>query len=166
MSQLSFSSIPGFFDLDDTLIAAGEPLTDDAIQKISHNAKAGAVRFEEIYMGFFKHGDTVGTPASPVDGYSYARAEIHYRWNIYSTRAPAAGFVSGQATPPSVSSSQGSAGGGLDGIYTLRIWDINDLTGEVSINTNYSDGSTETTTNDGIMKVYAMCQRLSVNEAN
>ena len=52
MSQMLMSSIPGFFDLADSTIAGGRPLTDYALAKISHNAKFGAVRCEIIYMGF------------------------------------------------------------------------------------------------------------------
>lgn len=159
MSQLTFSSIPGFFDLLDSAIAAGQPLTDDAITKISHNAKAAAVRNERIYMGFFKHGDTVGLPTSPVDGYSYARSEVQYDFTRYAIRAPAAGFVSGQAARPAQASSQPAS------LYWF-VTDINDSTGVVFMQTNYWDGSHETPTNDGIVKVYAVCQRLSVNEAN
>src|SRR5690348_2138455 len=160
MSQLTFASIPGFFDIADTVIAAGQPLTDDAIQKISDNAKAAAVRNERIYMGFYKHGDTIGLPTSPVDGYAYQRAEVQYDWVRYSSRAPGGGFVSGQAAAPTPSSSQPAA------IYDLGAWDIDDSTGLVSLHTSYWNGSTETSTHDGIVKVYAVCQRLSVNEAN
>lgn len=159
MSQLTFSSIPGFFDLADTAIAAGQPLTDDAITKISHNAKAAAVRNERIYMGFFKNGDTVGLPSSPVDGYSYSRAEVQYDFTRYAIRAPAAGFVSGQAARPAQANSQPA------GLYWF-VTDVDDATGAVFMQTSYWNGSTETITNDGIVKVYAVCQRLSVNEAN
>src|SRR3974377_403446 len=100
MSQLSFSSIPGFFDLGDSAIAAGQPLTDDSIAKISHKAKFGAVRCEIIYMGFFTAGNTVGTPTSPVDGYTYSRSEVMYIPILASSRSPAARFTPGQAAFP------------------------------------------------------------------
>ena len=32
MSQLTMASIPGFFDIADSAIAGGQPLTDDSIQ--------------------------------------------------------------------------------------------------------------------------------------
>jgi hypothetical protein len=159
MSQLTFSSIPGFFDLQDSAIASGQPLTDDAIQKISHNAKAGAVRNERIYMGFFKNGDVVGVPRSPVDGYQYSRSEVQYDFVRYAIRGPAGGFVSGQAARPAPANSQPA------GVYWF-VTDIDDSTGQVFMQTSYWDGSHETITNDGIVKVYAVCQRLSVNQAN
>ena len=49
MSQLTLGSIPGFFDLADSAIAAGQPLTDDSMLKISHNAKFGTVRSKLIF---------------------------------------------------------------------------------------------------------------------
>src|SRR5579875_2738055 len=75
MSQLTFTAIPGFFDLADSAIAGNQPLTDDSLQKISHNAKFAAVRCEVIFMGFYANGNTVPAPVSPVDGYVYSRAE-------------------------------------------------------------------------------------------
>jgi hypothetical protein len=161
MSQLTFASIPGFFDLGDAAIAGGQALTDDAIAKISHNAKFGAVRCERIYMGFYKHGDTVGTPPSPVDGYAYTRAEIQYDFRVFSTRAPGLGFVSGQAARPPIASAQNSS-------FYFGNYDIDDSTGLVYCETHYFDQGVqpETTTNDGILKVYALCQRSSLNVAN
>ncbi len=160
MAQLTFASIPGFVDLPDSAIAADQALTDDSIQKISHNAKFGAVRYEMIYMGFFKHAATVGTPVSPVDGYVYAQAEVLYSWARYATRAPGAGFVNGQKTPPTQASSQPA------NLY-WELDDINDATGVVSLQTSYFvQGGAETQTNDGIIKVWANCQRSSVNVAS
>lgn len=161
MAQLILAEIPGVVDLPDSTIAADQPLTDYSIQKISNNAKFGAVRCEIIFMGFYHHGDTVLTPISPVDGYAYARGEVQYLWTMYSNRAPGAGFVAGQQAPPSQASAQ------TERLYNFPgPWDINDATGLVSLRTTYWNGSTETVTNDGIIKVYAMCQRLSVNAAN
>jgi len=61
MSQLTLSSIPGFFDISDSALAGGQPLTDDTMLKISHNAKFAAVRTELLFMGFFQPGDAVPT---------------------------------------------------------------------------------------------------------
>ncbi len=163
MSQLTFSAIPGFFDIADAAIVGGQPLTDDSIAKISHNAKFSAVRCEIIYMGFFANGNTVPTPVSPVDGYAYSRAELMYVWSIYSNRAPAAGFVPGQAAAPGQASSQTGALFNFPGTY-----DINDATGLVTLAMSYTTAlpPNEVRANDGIIKVYALCQRSSVNVAN
>ncbi len=160
MAQLTFSAIPGFADLADTLLGADKTVTDDVVLKLSQNAKFGAVRCEMIYMGYYKHGDVVPVPASPVDGYVYVRAELLYDFRLYSTRAPGAGFVSGQATPPAISASQPA-----NLYYFLN--DIDDSTGLVtSIVSYYRQGGAETVSNDGIVKVYAICQRSSVNVAS
>jgi hypothetical protein len=158
MSQLVLSAIPGFFDLADSAIAAGKPLTDDTMLKISHNAKFSAVRGKLIFMGFYANGNTVPTPIDPDDGYAYSRAECQFVWTIYSNRAPATGFVPGQATPPPISSSQPGQ------LYNFPGgWDINDVTGLVTLwTTYYNPGGAETINNDGIIKVYAICLRSSL----
>jgi hypothetical protein len=162
MSQLTWSTINGYFDLDDTVLDPDQPVTDDLLKKMNHNAKAGAVRCEIIYMGFYKHGNTVGVPSSPVDGYAYSRSEITYLWTEYSNRTPAGGFTPGQATPPALNSSNG--GGGYVQFFSI---DINDSTGVVSISREYhvQDGGSTSTT-DGTIKAWALCQRQSVNQAN
>lgn len=157
MSQLNMAASPGFVDTDETLIDADSVLTDDVMIQICQNAKFAAVRCERIFMGFFKNGDTVGTPSSPVDGYAYSQEEILYDYSIYSSRAPAADFVSGQGLPPSISSSQPA------NTYWWRI-DIDDATGQVLCEMSYyKQGGAETISHDGILKVYALCQRQSVN---
>jgi len=162
MSQLTLSAIPGFFDLADSAIAAGQPLTDDSMLKISHNAKFGAVRSKLIFMGFYANGNTIPTPIDPDDGYAYSRAECQFIWMIYSNRSPAPGFVPGQASPPAQSSSQPA------NLYNFPGgWDVNDATGLVTLRTTYyTPGGAETVTNDGIIKVYAVCLRLSQSSAN
>src|SRR5579863_10202831 len=103
MSQMLMSSIPGFFDLADATIAGGQPLTDYALAKISHNAKFGAVRCEVIYMGFYGPGDTVNPPVSPVDGYAYAYAECLFIPLLYSTRSRTPTRESGISLYPRIS---------------------------------------------------------------
>jgi len=160
MSQLTMANIPGFFDIADSAIAGGQPLTDDSIQKISHNAKFGAVRCELIYMGFFQNGNTVGVPTSPVDGYTYARSEVIYIPILASGRSPAAGFTPGQAAFPSLATTDPGTGNLIISPYQL---DVNDTTGIVTCQTYWSVSGAE---NQGTLKVYALCQRSSVNTAN
>lgn len=157
MSQMLMSEIPGFFDLADSAIAGGQPLTDYALAKISHNAKFAAVRCEILYMGYYGNGDTVQPPVSPVDGYRYGYPECFFLWMRYSNRAPQPGYAPGQASPPAQSNSQ------ADVIYNYGPWDINDANGRVSLHTTYWHNGQEIVTNDGIVKVFAICQRLSVN---
>jgi hypothetical protein len=75
----------------------------------------------------------------------------------YSNRPPQAGYTPGQATPPAQAINQPSS------IYNFGPWDINDANGLVSLQTTYWDGKVETVTHDGTVKVFAVCQRLSVN---
>ncbi len=160
MSQLTFSSIPGFFDIADSVLAGGQPLTDDAILKISHNAKFGTVRCEVIYMGFYTSGNTVAAPVSPVDGYAYTRAECMFIPIFASSRQPGGGFVPGQATFPTLSPGDLGTGNLIAVPYQL---DINDATGVVLCQVYFSGNGAQ---NQGTVKVYAICQRSSVNASN
>ena len=160
MSQLTFSQIPGFFDISDTLLAGGQPLTDDDMTKISHNAKFAVVRTELLFMGFYKPGDTVPTPVSPVDGYAYSRAECLYLPILVSTRSPAAGFVSGQASFPVLANNDPGQGNLIVVPYQL---DIHDSTGVLTCQTYWSGSGAE---NQGSVKVYCVGVRSSVNVAN
>jgi hypothetical protein len=161
MSQLTLASIPGFFDLSDSALAAGQPVTDDSLLKISHNAKFGVVRSKLIFMGFYANGNTVPTPVDPDDGYAYSRSECQFIWLIYSNRAPAAGFLPGQQLPPAQANSQPGS------LYNFPSgWDINDATGAVRCYTTYWQSGNEVVSNDGIMKVYAAVCRSTINVSN
>ena len=157
MSQLNFSTIPAFFDIADSVLAGGQPLTDDAILKISHNAKFAAVHTEVIFMGYYQSGDTVPVPMSSVDGYTYSRAECMYVPVLVSSRSPAAGFVSGQTTFPALASDDPGQGSLIMVPYQL---DINDATGAVTCQTYWSTSGPE---NQGVVKVYCIAARSSVN---
>ena len=161
MSQLTLASTPSFFDLADSALGAGQPLTDDSLLKISHNAKFGAVRSKLIFMGFYANGNMLPTPVDPDDGYAYSRAECQFIWLIYSNRAPGAGFVPGCQLPPAQSNSQAGQ------LYNFPGgWDINDSTGAVTCRTTYWQSGNEIVTSDGIMKVYAAVCRNTVNVSN
>lgn len=158
MSQLTFSAIPGFFDLGDGAIAAGQPLTDDSISKISHNAKFGIVRSEEFDMGFYGHGDTVPTPVSPVDGYAYAREECIFKLEFRSSRQPAGGYTPGQASFPVMANSDNGSGNLLCVPYQLY---INPSTGLLTVQVYFSSSGAA---NQGTVKVTCSAQRSSVQD--
>jgi len=167
MSQMLMSEIPGFFDLADGTIAGGQPLTDYALAKISHNAKFGAVRCEVIYMGFYGPGDTVPPPVSPADGYAYSYSECLFIPTLFSTRQPAPGYMPGQATPPALSNIDLGSGNIICAPYEL---DVNDANGKVNVqmyflggNYGSTGGSGNGAFSQGTVKVMAICQRLSVN---
>lgn len=160
MSQLLISpSVTDLIDLPAADIAAGKVLTDLSIQAINQNVKFASMRLESFFLGFFAHGATVnldgmGNPVliSPVDGYTYGVADtIIYDWDLYTNRAPGSGFVNGQLTPPPISSSQA----GNQFWWTAAI----NASAVTVIRVNY-DGAA-TFTNNGILKVYAHCQRQS-----
>ena len=156
---MTLTFTPVYNDPADAEIVGGQPLTDKAIQQISANAKFAAIRCEVIYCGFFWHGCVIQPPSSPVDGYQYLASECSYDWMIYSNRSPDGSFTPGQLTPPAQSSSQPQ-----NGLYNFPgCWEINDLTGVVNLRTSYYSGTgAEEVTTDGIIKVYAFCQRSSV----
>jgi hypothetical protein len=157
MSQLVLSAIPDFSDLADASIAAGKVVTDDTMRKMSHNAKFATVRGKLIFVGFYAHGNIVPTPIDPDDGYAYSRAECQFIFMPFSNRAPASGMIPGQVVPPPQSNSQPGP------LYNWPGgWDINDVTGLVTLWTSYYAHGTETVNNDGIIKVYAVCRRSSL----
>jgi hypothetical protein len=145
MSQLTMASIPGFFDIADSTMVGGQPLTDDTLTKVSHNAKFGAIRHEKIYMGYYASGNTIHLPQSPVDGYQYSY--------------PESGFVPGQLAFPAIANTnQGAA----TGTILMCAYDINDANGLVTITMDYWANAQEYNTNDGFVKVFANCQRSSL----
>ncbi|MDE3180393.1 MAG: hypothetical protein KGM47_12130 [Acidobacteriota bacterium] len=160
MSQLTFSAIPGFFDLADSAIAGNQPLTDDSLQKISHNAKFAAVRCEIIFMGFYTSGNTVPPPVSPVDGYVYSRGECMFIPIFASSREPAAGFIPGQAQFPVLANTDLGTGALVMVPYQL---DVNDATGVITCEVYFGGNGPQ---NQGTVKVYAICQRSSLSENN
>jgi hypothetical protein len=159
MSQLTFSQIPGFFDVADSVIVGGQPLTDDALSKISHNAKFGVVRLEPFYMGFFTNGNTVPTPVSPVDGYAYSRAECLFFLIHASSLSPGAGFVPGQASFPGLAPNAG-AGALLASPYQMFIQaSTAPSPGQITLS-NYYQTSGQVL--EGTLAAYCLGTRLSV----
>jgi hypothetical protein len=157
MSQLTLAEIPGFFDLPDSDLAAGQPVTDYVLTKISNNAKFGVVRPEVFYMGWYANGNTVPTPISAVDGYVYSIQECCFDIVGFASRAPGPGFVAGQQAEPNQASSNSGAGE----LYWFN-YDIDDSTGKVSTRVSYyQPGGAETPTNDGMVKVRCIATRLS-----
>jgi hypothetical protein len=86
-----------------------------------------------------------------------------FSWKIYSNRARQQPYTPGQQYPPPQSNSQPQ-----NNLYNFPGgWDINDLTGVVSLRTSYySGGGAEVVTNDGIIKVHCYAQRSSISVAN
>ncbi len=150
-------------EVPEDLLAVAQPLREQVIQGMSHAAKFAALRCEIIFMGFWASGYTLGLPTSPVDGYVYAQSEVLYRACLFSTLAPAGGFANGQTAVPSL------AGGTLakrtgEGPLYWWIANLDDVTGAtLNYISYYLEGGAETIHGDGILKIYAICQRQSDN---
>lgn len=149
-SQLQISAPPSFTDLADSALAANNALTDTSLQAISRNAKFGCVRCETIYQGFFRNGDLIPMATSPVDAYLYSAAELQYDFQLYCSRAPGSGFISGQKSQPPISFSQ-------PGNPFWWTYDVDIATRTVVCRIAYADGTGFST--DGILKVNSIAQR-------
>ena len=161
MSQLTWATIPGAVDLPDANLAADQPLTDYSLTKISNNAKFAAVRVETFY-GWYKHGEFVAIPTSPVDGYAYSRQELSYDIAAFCTRPPIGSTNGAQAIPQ-----MGPQSGGGTLLWT-RFWvdEKNEASPglvhcEVSYYEQDQPGPDEVQTNDGFVKVRVIATRLS-----
>lgn len=174
MSQLLISAIPGFTDISDAAITSAlgnlaslYPGLLNALLTISHNAKFAAVRPEVIPMGFYGPGDTVPAPPSLVDGYQYSYPECVFVAQLYSMRQPLAGYTPGQVTPPALANLDLGSGNPIVSPYVV---DANDANGKVTLQEYFLGGTYGSdggggggAFNQGTVKVFAICQRLSVN---
>ena len=160
MAQMTFATTPGFVDLPDSALQADQPLTDYDLTKISNNAKFAAVR-PEVFYGWYKNGEMVTIPVSPVDGYVYARQELEYEVASWCSRAPASGAsTNGALTKPA----RADTNGGPGSLFLMDFWveEKNEANpGLVHCDVHYWNSGTETPTNDGFMKVRTIATRLS-----
>ena len=160
MSQLTLATVPGFVDIPDTNLAADQPLTDYSLTKISNNAKFAAVRPEMLY-GWYKNGETVLLPVSPVDGYHYSRAELEYEVAAWCSRSPAGGAATSGATTKPARANSNDASGTL---FLMDFWveEKNEANpGLVHCEVHYWSDGTESATNGGFVKVRTIATRLS-----
>jgi hypothetical protein len=158
MAQLTWATVPGAVDIPDSNLAADEPLTDYALTKISNNAKFAAVRVETFY-GWYRNGETVKIPTSPVDGYVYQRGELEYEIAAWCSRSPA-GATNGALSKPARASANDAPGS----LFLMDFW-VEEKTdpnpGLVHCVVHYWTGSTETPTTGGFVKVRTIATRLS-----
>ncbi len=163
MSQMKISMIPGCSDIPDTLFYSGKIAWEDIFIKICETGKFSVVRWETIFMGYYRSGATVGQPVSPVDGYQYSPQEVRYDFSVFTTRGAGPNFINGQALVPTFALGQISNNQPAN-LYWPAM-DIDDITGQVTNTVSYfAQGRVpETITGDGILKVDAICQRQSLN---
>jgi hypothetical protein len=158
MAQLTWATVPGAVDIPDSNLAADQPVTDYTLQKVSNNAKFAAVRPETFY-GWYKDGETVKIPTSPVDGYVYQRAELEYDIAAWCSRSPS-GATNGALVKPA----RNSVNDGPGSLFLMDFWveEKNEANpGLVHCVVHYWTGSTETPTNGGFVKVRTIATRLS-----
>ena len=148
--SLTLATQPGFTEIADASFVAGSPVSDSVMKQLNSDAKFGAVRNEQFF-GYYRSGETVALPVSPVDGYAYSLSELRFSHSWYWTGS-AAGACNGTQTPPprGVTTGQG---------YVLQMGaDVNQATGLVTTNVSYFKSS-EQDTNDGILLVITHAQR-------
>ena len=144
---------PGFSDVPDSAFDAAAPVTSANLKAICENSKFAALRNEQFW-GYYKNGEVVNLPVSPIDGYEYGRDELLYSWSVYGTQGPPAGAVQGSQTLP-VMTHNGGAG---EMLYTLA-W-VDQATGAVnSTIAYYVPGGAQTNVNDGVLMVITHAQR-------
>ena len=160
MSQLTFQTIPGFVDLPDSALAADQPLTDYSLTKINNNAKFAAVRPETFY-GWYRDGEAVLLPVSPVDGYAYTRQELAYDVAAWCSRSPSGDSLThGATTKPA----RANVNDGPGSLFLMDFWveEKNEpCPGQVHCEVHYWENGNETITNGGFVKVRTIATRLS-----
>jgi hypothetical protein len=140
-------------DPEDPIVPIPPPVTESG-------AVVGAERF---FIGYFGHGGVASVAnfpnrfVSPIDNYAYKQSEVRYEYYLHSTRLPDEGFAQGQRNPPD----DADAGSGPGDVLYL-LWNVDDSTGRVSLETSYSfqqgEERKETVTHDGCVKIYAVGQ--------
>jgi hypothetical protein len=144
---LTLKTIPGYSDLSDTVLAAGDPAYGIHTEEISGNAAFGMVRLE-VFQGQYFDGDTVPLPVSGIDGYVYSRAELLYVFNVRSSTDKDSGWITGYDT------------------LWFANWDVDQTTGKVFSSEWYRRSGTNLQaqeTHDGQILVYTIGQRQRQN---
>ena len=131
---------PGFSDLPDSTLAAGNYATGLQLAKINGNAALGMCRME-FFQGVYTNGQNVNLPISPVDGYQYQRNELLYIWGIYSTANTGDGWLTGPTA-----------------LWYCQ-WEVDQLTGDVTCIENYRSDGSSGSSNDGHLVVFTVGQR-------
>jgi len=106
VATLLLSSQPGFTEVPDQSLDAGNPVSSAVLKALNAACKFAAVRTEQFW-GYYKHGETIVLPISRADGYAYAREELWYTWSIYWTGSPPGSALLGTQTAPSRGATSG-----------------------------------------------------------
>ncbi len=135
---------PGFSDIDETKLIAGTGLHSLKLNQIAQNAALGMVR-PEFFYGVYEDGQTTELPISPVDQYQYSRDELVYVYTPYTTFDAQSAWTSAA------------------GILFYFMWDVDPITGVVTMNEYYHpDGNSPVAkTSDGQLIVLTIAQRVN-----
>lgn len=137
---LVLNTQPGFFDQQDSSLAAGTFSLGFELAKISSNAALGMTRME-VFQGLYKSGDSVAPPISPVDGYQYQSNELAYLWAIYSTANPNTGWITGPMS------------------LWYCGWKVDQETGLVTCDEWYRNTADSGSSQDGVLQVFTVGMR-------
>lgn len=158
MPQLLLTSQPGFTEIADSAFDAGAAATAANMKALNSDTKFAAVR-TEFFWGFYKHLETVQLPVSPADGYAYARTELLYMAVPYWSAA-AGGALNGVQYDPLDNPPPRGATSGQGHLLEFG-FHVHQKTGVVSCDVHYhKDGGQQSNTNDGILMVITIAQRL------
>jgi hypothetical protein len=149
--SLTLATQPGFTDVPDTALNGGAAATSTNFKAINANAKYASVR-QEIFWGFYKHGETVALPVSPADGYAYSRAELNYVWSVFWTAAPPTGALGGTHSLPTRGATSGQ------GTLLQFGANVDQTTGAITTEADYYK-TQQMNTNDGILQVMTIATR-------
>jgi hypothetical protein len=79
LTTLTMAHNPYYVDHVDTEFVQDAPVRQGLVTDMNNSAKMSTAATEVIYMGEFVHGDSVGHPISPIDGYVYDYAEVIFQ---------------------------------------------------------------------------------------
>lgn len=129
-------SFPAFTELDPNVFMPGQPLTATELGDINTNTKVAILTPEFFGPTDYANGATIPVPTSPIDGYVYSRSELHYIYELRTTK-PATNIR----------------------MYQWLV-SVNKSTGAVTIDTTRcSSGGGAVFANDGVISVLVVGQR-------
>jgi hypothetical protein len=149
--SLILGTQPGFTDVADSAFNGGGAASAANLKSVNANAKFAVVR-QEVFWGFYKHGETVALPISPADGYQYQRSELNYLWSCYWSAAAPASALNGTQQVPTRGSTSGQ------GTLLQFGFFVDQNTGVVSTEVDYYK-SQQMNTHDGILLVITIATR-------
>ena len=85
LASMSTQVQSGMVDISYGTVETGGYISDDTLTGLSYTSKYGGIREETFDMGFYRNGDQVKTPISPVDGYAYSYDECNFEWTFASS---------------------------------------------------------------------------------